>query len=198
MRTISRCPAMVAVLIAMTLAARPILATGEARLLRHPTVMGDRVAFVYAGDIWTVPVTGGQARRVTSFQEGLELFPKISPDGAWIAFSGEYAGTRQVYRVPYEGGVPERLTFYPDVGVMPPRGGYDYIVMDWTPDGGRILVRANRTPYGRRVGRYFLVDPASEGLEEPLQIPEGGPATLSPDGRKIAYDIKSREFRTWK
>jgi len=170
----------------------------EARLLRHPTVMGDQVAFVYAGDIYTVPVTGGTARRITSLPEGFEVFPKISPDGKWIAFSGEYAGNRQVYLVPYEGGVPKRLTFYPDVGPMPPRGGYDYIVMDWTPDGSKILVRSNRTPYGRRVGRYFLVDPFTERFEEPLQIPEGGPATFSPDGKKLTYDIKSREFRTWK
>lgn len=170
----------------------------EARLLRYPTIMGDKVAFVYAGDIWTVPANGGRARRVTSFPEGLELFPKISPDGTLIAFSGEYAGTRQVYVVPYEGGVPKRLTYYPDVGRMPPRGGYDYIVMDWTPDGTQILVRGNRTPYGRRVGRYFLVDPKGSGLVEPLQIPEGGPASFSPDGKKLAYNIKSREFRTWK
>lgn len=170
----------------------------EARLLRYPSIMNDLVAFVYAGDIWTVPVNGGQARRVTSYPEGLELFPKISPDGKWIALSGEYAGTRQVYLIPSEGGVPKRLTFYPDVGRMPPRGGYDYIVMDWTPDGKKILVRCNRTPYGRRVGRYFLVDPFTEGVEQPLQIPEGGPATLSPDGKKLAYNIKSREFRTWK
>ena len=169
----------------------------EARLLRYPHIMGDKVVFVYAGDIWTVSVEGGRARRVTSFTEGLELFPRISPDGNRIAFSGEYAGTRQVYTIPYEGGVPERLTFYPDVGVMPPRGGYDYMILDWTPDG-KILVRNNRTPFGKRVGKYYIIDPEKPGLEEALQIPEGGPASFSPDGKSIAYDIMSREFRTWK
>ncbi|MBN2184176.1 MAG: PD40 domain-containing protein [Candidatus Krumholzibacteriota bacterium] len=170
----------------------------EARLLRYPHIMGDKAVFVYAGDIWTVAVEGGRARRVTSFPEGLEVFPRISPDGKWIAFSGEYSGTRQVYVVPYAGGVPKRLTFYPDVGVMPPRGGYDYMVLDWTPDGKKILVRSNRTPFGRRVGRYFLIDPDRPGIEEELQIPEGGPASFSGDGNKLAYNIKSREFRTWK
>ncbi|MBU8922152.1 MAG: PDZ domain-containing protein [Bacteroidales bacterium] len=170
----------------------------EARLLRYPHIMGDRAVFVYAGDIWTVSVDGGQARRVTSFPEGLEVFPKISPDGKWIAFSGEYSGSRQVYVVPYEGGVPKRLTYYPDVGNMPPRGGYDYMVLDWTPDSKHILVRGNRTPFGRRVGKYYLIDPMKPGIEKELQIPEGGPATFSPDGKKLAYNIKSREFRTWK
>ncbi|MFO7914506.1 MAG: PDZ domain-containing protein [Candidatus Krumholzibacteriales bacterium] len=169
----------------------------EGRLLRYPHIMGDRVVFVYAGDIWTVPVEGGRARRVTSFPEGLELFPRISPDGSTIAFSGEYCGTRQVYTIPYEGGEPERLTWYPDVGRMPPRGGYDYMIIDWTPDG-KILVRHNHTPFGRRVGRYYLVDPEKPGIPQPLQIPEAGPGSLSPDGGKIAFNIKSREFRTWK
>ena len=191
------CAALTVIALVLSLApGRPLCE--EARLLRYPSIMGDRVAFVYAGDIWTVSADGGTAKRVTSFPEGFEIFPKISPDGQWIAFSGEYDGTRQVYVVPYEGGEPRRLTFYPDVGVMPPRGGYDYMVMDWTPDGKKILVRSNRTPYGRRVGRYFLVDPVTEGFEEALQIPEGGPASFSPDGKKLAYNIKSREFRTWK
>ena len=148
-------------------------AAAEARLLRQPHIAGDLVAFVYAGDIWTVPVAGGRARRITSFPEGLELFPKLSPDGKWIAFSGEYAGTRQVYIVPSGGGVPRRLTYYPDVGRMPPRGGYDYVVLDWTPDGTRILVRANRTPFGEREGKYILVDPerpAGEPLPEALPL----------------------------
>ncbi|MBD3180536.1 MAG: acetyl-CoA synthetase, partial [Candidatus Latescibacteria bacterium] len=184
--------------IALAASAVPGKATaGEARLLRYPHIMGDRVVFVYAGDIWTVPVQGGRARRITSFPEGLELFPRISPDGKTIAFSGEYCGTRQVYTIPYEGGEPRRLTYYPDVGRMPPRGGYDYMIIDWTTDG-RILVRHNHTPFGKRVGRYYLIDPDSPGLPSPLQLPEAGPGSLSPDGKKIAYNIKSREFRTWK
>lgn len=198
MRFASRSAFVFLILVSCLLASTMHCVSEEARLLRYPSIMGDKVAFVYAGDIWTVSSSGGHARRITSFPEGLELFPRISPDGKWIAFSGEYAGTRQVYVVPYEGGVPKRVTFYPDVGRMPPRGGYDYIVFDWTPDGRKILVRCNRTPFGQRVGRYFLVDPFTEGLEEPLGIPEGGPASFSPDGKKLAYNIRSREFRTWK
>ncbi|HHS13303.1 MAG TPA: acetyl-CoA synthetase, partial [bacterium] len=169
----------------------------EARLLRQPHISQDKVVFMVAGDLYTVPIEGGTARKLTSF-EGYEIFPKFSPDGKWIAFSGEYAGTRQIYVIPSKGGVPKQLTFYPDVGPMPPRGGYDNLVFDWTPDGKKILVKSNRTPYGQRIGRYFLVDPFQESLEQPLQIPEGAPATFSPDGKKLAYSIISREFRTWK
>ena len=179
------------------LAQLPAVPDDEARLLRFPHVQGETVAFCYAGDIWTVPLAGGEARRVTSFDEGLELFPRISPDGRWIAFSGEYSGTRQVYVVPATGGEPRQLTFYPDVGRMPPRGGYDNLVYDWTPGGTKILVRSNRTEYGQRIGKYFLVDP-NGGLPTPLPVPEGGAATFSPDGSKLAYNIISREWRTWK
>ncbi len=168
----------------------------EARLLRTPDINGDRVVFAYAGDIWTVPAIGGTARRLTS-HEGMEIFPRISPDGKWIAFSGEYSGSRQVYVIPADGGTPRQLTWYNDVGVMPPRGGFDHIVLDWTPDSRRILIRANRTPYGRRMGKYFLVN-LEGGLETPLAIPESGFGSFSPDGRRIVYTPISREFRTWK
>ena len=180
------------------LAVAPAAAQQEdTRLLRFPHIHGDRVVFTYAGDLYTAPVRGGQATRLTS-HEGLEIFAKFSPDGRWIAFSGEYAGTRQVYVIPSSGGEPRQLTFYPDVGPMPPRGGYDHLIMDWTPDGEHILVRANRTPFGQRVGRYYLVDPDG-GLEVPLEIPEGGSgATYDPTGTKLAYTIKSREWRHWK
>lgn len=177
---------------------RPVPAQDEARLLRFPHIHGDRVVFTHAGDLYTASLDGGEARRLTS-HEGLELFARFSPDGRWIAFSGEYAGTRQVYVMPSEGGVPRQLTFYPDVGPMPPRGGYDHLVLDWTPDGSKILVRANRTPFGQRVGRYYLVDPVNGGLEVPLEIPEGASgATYDETGTKLAYNIKSREWRHWK
>jgi tricorn protease len=171
-------------------------AVSDARLLRFPNINGDLVVFVYAGDIWSVPAAGGDARRLTS-HPGLELFPKISPDGRWIAFSGEYSGSRQVYVMPAAGGTPRQLTYYNDVGIMPPRGGYDYVVMDWTPDSRQVLVRCNRTPWGERMGRFFLVA-LDGGLETPLAIPESGGGTFSPDAGKIVYTPIEREFRTWK
>jgi len=171
-------------------------AVNDARLMRFPDINNNLVAFVYAGDIWTVNSSGGEARRLTS-HEGMELFPKISPDGNWIAFSAEYSGSRQVYIIPSEGGKPKQLTYYNSVGLMPPRGGFDDIVLDWTPDSKNILIRANRTEFGERNGKYFLVN-IDGGLEKPLQIVNGGFAALSPDAKKIVFTPVDREFRSWK
>jgi tricorn protease len=166
------------------------------RLLRFPDIIKDKITFVYAGDIWIVDTNGGTARQLTS-HDGIELFPKFSPDGKWIAFSAEYSGNRQVYIIPVEGGTPTQLTFYNDVGIMPPRGGFDNRVLGWTPDGKKVLFRGNRLPWGKRMGKYFLV-PIDGGLETPLQIPEGGGGMLSPDGTKMVYTPIDREWRTWK
>ena len=187
-------PALVSSLL-LLVAALPAVAD-EARLLRFPDVHGDRVAFVYAGDVWVASSDGGQARRLTS-HEGLEVFPKFSPDGRTIAFSGEYSGTRQVHTIPVDGGEPRQLTFYNDVGQLPPRGGFDHRVLGWTPDGERVLFRANRLPWGVRMGRPYTV-PAEGGMEEPLVVPESGGGMLSPDGTRYVYTPIDREFRTWK
>jgi len=171
-------------------------AINDARLMRFPDINKNLVAFVYAGDIWTVNSTGGEARHLTS-HEGMELFPKISPDGKWIAFSAEYSGSRQIYIIPSEGGLPKQLTWYNSVGVMPPRGGFDNVVLDWTPDSKNVMIRANRTEFGERNGKYFLVN-IEGGLEKPFQIVNGGIAALSPDAKKICFTPVDREFRSWK
>jgi tricorn protease len=171
-------------------------AMDDARLLRFPDINNNLIAFVYAGDIWTVNSNGGEARRLTS-HEGLELFPKISPDGQWIAFSGEYSGSRQVFVIQANGGVPRQLTWYNSVGIMPPRGGWDNVVLDWTPDSKQILIRSNRTSFGERQGKYFLVSIDGK-FEKPLQIANGGFGVLSPDGSKLVFTPVDREFRNWK
>ena len=134
--------------LAFLLPAAPVPAQQETRLLRFPHINGDQVVFTYAGDLYTVPLPGGTATRLTS-HHGLELFARFSPDGSRIAFSGEYAGTRQVYVIPAVGGEPRQLTWYPDVGPMPPRGGYDHLIMDWTADV------MGRTPRALRITRMI-------------------------------------------
>lgn len=179
-------------------ATQAVAAVGDSptKLLRFPDIHGERIAFVHAGDIHVVHANGGTAQRLTS-HPGKELYPKFSPDGQWIAFSAEYNGTRQVYVMPSAGGEPRQLTWYNDVGPMPPRGGTDYRVLDWTPDGKHVVVRANRVPTDERAGRPYLV-PVDGGMETPLVVPETGGGMLSPDGTKFVYTPIDRDFRSFK
>ena len=172
-------------------------AHADTRILRFPDISGTQVVFVYGGDIYTAARTGGAAQRLTS-HAGMELFPKFSPDGKQIAFSAEYSGSRQVYVMPSDGSAaPKQLTWYNDVGPMPPRGGFDYRVLDWTPDGKNVVVRMNRLGFDERAGRPYLV-PVAGGDEVALSVPETGGGMLSPDGEKFVYTPIDREFRTWK
>lgn len=189
-------PALRTILFVSVLAFAQAAIANDTRLLRFPDIHEDRVVFVYAGDLYIASSSGGTAVALTS-HEGLEQFPKFSPDGSLIAYSAEYNGTRQVFVIPAAGGTPRQLTWYNDVGAMPPRGGTDYRVLDWTRDGQHVLVRANRLPWGVRMGRHHLV-PVNGGDESPLEIPEGGAGMFSPDGTKLVYTPIDREFRTWK
>src|SRR5258707_5908012 len=160
---------------------------GPTRLLRFADISKDKVVFVYAGDLWIAAREGGAARRLTS-HVGDELYPKFSPDGKWIAFTGEYDGNPDVYVIPAEGGEPKRLTFHPS----------NDIVLGWTPDGKNILFRSDRfSAPPSRYTKLFLVSPEG-GTAKPLQVPRGDLTSFSPDGTKIAYLETAQEFRTWK
>ncbi|MGB7062039.1 MAG: S41 family peptidase [Candidatus Zixiibacteriota bacterium] len=166
----------------------------ETRLLRFPDIHGERIVFVYGGDLWTVSSDGGLARRLTSF-DGYEAFPKFSPDGELIAFTAAYDGNGDVYVMPAEGGEPRRLTYCPSGGQ--PSGGVtlDDWVIDWYPNGKEILFRSARETFPAI--RLFRIG-VDGGFPEALKLPESGLASLSPDGSKIAYNRNLREFRTWK
>src|SRR5689334_10252169 len=79
------------------------------RLVRQPDISDNQIVFAYANDLWIVAKGGGAVQRLTSFQ-GLETHPKFSPDGKWIAFSGQYGGNTDIYVVAATGGEPRRLT----------------------------------------------------------------------------------------
>ena len=172
------------------------LATAQAKLLRFPDIHGDKVVFTYGGDLWLAPDSGGTAWRLTA-HPGQELFAKFSPDGQWIAFTGQYDGDEQVYIVPTAGGTPRQLTFYPAQGPLPQRWGYDNQVYDWSPDGSAVLFRSGRYGHGLTNAHLFL-QPVAGGLAEPLPMPESGGGALSPDGTKVVYSPLGRDFRAWK
>jgi len=170
--------------------------TSGTKLLRFPDIHGDTVVFCYAGDLWTAPSTGGTATRLTT-HPGQELFPRFSPDGRWIAFTGQIDGDEQVYVIPSTGGVPKQLTFYPARGPLPPRWGYDNQVYGWTPDGERVLFRSLRDGWDLSDSRLYTVS-VDGGLPDQLPMPVSGAGDLSPDGTKAVYSPLFRDFRTWK
>ena len=154
-------------------------------LAQMPTLNQTHIVFVFAGDLWKVPREGGTAVRLTS-SPGSELYPKFSPDGSWIAFSGEYDGNMDVYLIPQEGGIPQRITWHPSAD----------IVLGWTTDGNEILFSSGRTAYSR-FNELFTID-IDGGFPEKLPFPMGFEGSYSPDGGNIAYVPLSRAFRVWK
>ncbi|MBQ0123542.1 MAG: PD40 domain-containing protein [Bacteroidales bacterium] len=168
----------------------------EARLLRFPATNGTEVVFSYAGDLYSVSIEGGEAHKLTS-HIGYEIFPKYSPDGKTIAFTGEYDGNREVYLMNSEGGQPARLTWTSTNGRddLGDRMGPNNIVMCWSPDGKNILYR-NRIGDGFP-GNLWSVSPDGQ-MPSKIPLPEGGFCCYSPDGKLLAYNRVMREFRTWK
>jgi tricorn protease len=166
--------------------AAPAADPDDMRLLRMPDVHGDALVFVYGGDLWLASGSGGEARRLTS-SVGYEYSPKFSPDGRWIAFSGEYDGNPDVYVMPAAGGEPVRLTFHP---------GADRVI-DWQPDGESIRFQSARQSHTGRDLQLYTV-PRTGGLPERMILPTAGLSSYAPDGHRIAYTPTTTENRTWK
>lgn len=175
-----------------------LLAQEETRLLRFPTVHGNQIVFSYAGDLYTVPLNGGMARKLTS-DPGYEMFSHFSPDGKTIAFTAQYDGNTEIYSMPAQGGVPVRLTITATLGrdEISDRMGPNNIVMGWTPDGKNIIYRSRKQTFNDFIGQLFTV-PVTGGMSKELPLPAGGFCSYSPDGKQLAYNRVFREFRTWK
>jgi tricorn protease len=149
-------------------------APGTLHLLQKPAMNKTHIAFSYAGDLWTVGRSGGQATRLTA-GAGAESAAQFSPDGGTIAFSGEYDGNTDVFTMPVTGGVPKRVTYHPDADRL----------VGWSPDGKRILFRSNRESASRYT-QLFAVSPDG-GLPEALPLPMAFQGSYSGDMKRIAY-----------
>jgi len=185
------------VLVAFLATSSLMHAQQEARLMRFPAIHGNQIVFSYAGDLYTVPSTGGVARKLTN-DVGYEMFARFSPDGKSIAFTGQYDGNTEVYLMPAEGGVPKRLTYTATLGRddVSDRMGPNNIVMTWKDDT-TIVFRSRRIERNDFIGQLFSVS-SKGGPVEQLPLPRGGFCSFSPDKKKMAYNRVFREFRTWK
>jgi tricorn protease len=160
--------------------------TKDTRMLSQPAVSANRIAFIYAQDLWVANLDGSQPKRLT-IDEGVESNPMFSPDGSLIAFSAQYDGNTDVYVIPVEGGIPKRLTWHPA----------NDIVKGFTPDGHAVLFTSNRVASNNRYSQLFTV-PITGGQETQLEIPNAFHATYSPDGKWMAYTPIADAFRQWK
>ena len=170
--------------------------SAQTKLLRFPDIHDNRIVFTYGGDLWLAGAAGGTAARLTA-HPGVELFAKFSPDGKWIAFTGQYDGDEQVYIMPADGGEPKQLTFYPAQGPLPPRWGYDNQVYGWSNDGHYVIYRSMRDARAHALTRLYRV-PVEGGPSEPLPMPVSGAGSFSPGGNQIVYSPQARDFRTEK
>lgn len=172
-------------LVAAILTSQAFNSGADPKLMRHPTVSESSIVFQFAGDLWKVPRSGGDASRLTS-SPGVESSPFFSPDGSMVAFTGQYDGGTDVFVVPAEGGVPKRLTYHP---------GPD-LVAGWSPDGKSVLFTSSMlssTP----APRIFKVG-VSGGVPQPLPFPQGTMASFSPDGSQLAYVHGFKWQQAWK
>ncbi len=167
---------------AALLAASSVAAQGT-RLLRHPAINGNAVAFEYGGDLWVTTRAGGPARRLTATPD-VETDPHFSPDGSHIAFSRTSNGNTDVYVVSAAGGEPTRLTFHP--GNDRARG--------WTPDGKRVVFASDRASAPQSSYFRMFTVPAGGGFEEALPMPRAFTGTHSPDGARVAFEEISTAF----
>lgn len=153
----------------------------SAKLMRYMDVSDTQITFVYGGDIWIMPKTGGTAIQVTH-SPGEESWPKFSPDGKSIAYTASYNGNQDVYVLPTTGGVPTRVTYQSHADRL----------IDWHPDGERLLF-ASRRELGQRASNQFFLVSKNGGFPEKLAIPYGELASFSPDGNHLAYITKITE-----
>ncbi len=158
--------------------AKPVLA-------QQPSLSRTHIVFACAGDLWLVPREGGPASRLTT-HPGVESSPRFSPDGALVAFSGQYDGNTDVFVVPAGGGVPRRLTHHPSVDT----------VAGWTPDGKRVLFSSDRTN-ANGVPMLYTVG-LEGGFPEELPLPTAVSGSYSADGKRLAYVPTMQWQIAWK
>ncbi|MGD9487415.1 MAG: S41 family peptidase [Calditrichaceae bacterium] len=161
-------------------------AVDEARFMEYPDIHGDKIVFTWDNDLWLADSHGGQAVRITT-NPGNEFSARFSPDGQWIAFTGNYDGETSIYLIPSEGGEPKRLTYNP-------WGGRS---ITWTPDSKKIVYASYYETFIQRDPNLYYVN-IDGSAPERLPIDRGVLCSFSGDGTKMLYNRKGRPEYYWK
>lgn len=167
-----------------------LVTTAQTRLLRNPSISQNKIAFIYAGDVWIADKNGSNVARLTAF-EGVESEPHFSPDGQTIAFTGQYDGNTDVFIVPITGGEPKRLTWHP-------AGDF---VTGWANDGQSVIFASGRSqaPYADSDQLWQV---SIKGSTPTLFMkPRAVDGKFSPDGKQFVYERNNRwesEFRNYR
>ncbi len=187
----------VAALLATT-ALSGLAVSARAAIPRFPQPTATGVVFVADGNIWEVPRAGGQAVRLTS-APGQDMFPRVSPDGKWIAYTEAGNAGTDVWVIPAAGGPARRLTYHPTVEAgTGGRHAPDNMVVTWTPDSSAVVYLSKANQWNSWIDEAYAV-PVTGGASVKLPIDDAvGLLTYGPDGHSIAYNRILRNFRTWK
>jgi len=153
--------------------------------LRYPHIHNEDVVFTSEGDLWLASKKGDRAYRLTT-AEGEERFARFSPDGKWIAFSGEYGGNEDVYVISSQGGEPKRLTYHPS---------HDQ-VLGWTSDGKSVIFRSYRDAPNWTFKVYTVN--TDGGYPATFPLDQCAFISFEPAGDRIAFNRMSFEFQDWK
>ena len=140
----------------------------SAKLFRYVDVSDSQIVFVYGGDIWLAPKTGGTAVQITH-SPGEESWPRFSPDGNYIGYTASYNGNSDVFVIPAKGGMPVRVTY----------NSFADNMVEWHPDGKRLLFASARESGRGAMQGFYLVD-RKGGFPERLKVPYGVLASFSP------------------
>jgi tricorn protease len=141
---------------------------------RYPALAGDTVVFTAEGDLWSVPLAGGQASRLTTHLAE-ETNATTSADGKWLAFAAAYDGPTEVYVMPLTGGSPRRVSFE----------GTRSVPVGWTPAGEVLYITQSPTGPSRE-WIAIAVDPTNLHRHA-LPLADISDAAMGADGHTLYF-----------
>ncbi|MFF0401207.1 S41 family peptidase [Streptomyces sp. NPDC005248] len=155
--------------------------------LRYPHVQGELIAFTAEDDVWLAPLGGGRAWRVSADNRPVSQ-PRISPDGAHVAWTSTRDGAPEVHLAPVDGGPSKRLTYWGDARTS---------VRGWTPEGDVLVISTQGQVSLRR--SWARAVPVDGGPARTLPYGPVGSLAYGPGGRVLLLSATmGREAATWK